>query len=36
MGMAARKGMKVDDSETIATSFPTFRALMEGLGARFA
>jgi 3-phosphoshikimate 1-carboxyvinyltransferase len=36
MGMASAKPMQVDDAETISTSFPTFRALMEGLGARFA
>jgi 3-phosphoshikimate 1-carboxyvinyltransferase len=36
MGMASAKPMQVDDSETISTSFPTFRALMEGLGANFA
>jgi 3-phosphoshikimate 1-carboxyvinyltransferase len=34
MGMAARKGMGVDDGAMIATSFPNFRALMEGLGAK--
>ena len=36
MGLASRKPMAVDDSTMIATSFPNFRALMEGLGARFA
>jgi 3-phosphoshikimate 1-carboxyvinyltransferase len=35
MGMAARKGMSVDDGAMIATSFPNFRALMEGIGAKF-
>jgi 3-phosphoshikimate 1-carboxyvinyltransferase len=35
MGMAARRGMSVDDGAMIATSFPNFRALMEGLGAKF-
>jgi 3-phosphoshikimate 1-carboxyvinyltransferase len=35
MGMAARKGMSVDDGAIIATSFPNFRALMEGVGAKF-
>jgi 3-phosphoshikimate 1-carboxyvinyltransferase len=36
MGLASIKPMAVDDSSTIATSFPNFLALMEGLGARFA
>jgi 3-phosphoshikimate 1-carboxyvinyltransferase len=35
MGLAAEKPMRVDDAATIATSFPGFRALMEGLGAQF-
>jgi 3-phosphoshikimate 1-carboxyvinyltransferase len=35
MGMAARKAMSVDDGAMIATSFPNFRALMEGVGAKF-
>jgi 3-phosphoshikimate 1-carboxyvinyltransferase len=35
MGLASRKAMTVDDASMIATSFPNFRALMEGLGARF-
>ena len=30
MGLASRKPMAVDDSAMIATSFPNFRALMEG------
>jgi 3-phosphoshikimate 1-carboxyvinyltransferase len=34
MGMASRKPMSVDDASMIATSFPNFRALMEGLGAK--
>ena len=34
MGMASRKPMSVDDALMIATSFPNFRALMEGLGAK--
>jgi 3-phosphoshikimate 1-carboxyvinyltransferase len=33
MGLASEQAMKVDDAATIATSFPNFRALMEGLGA---
>ncbi|PWJ14456.1 3-phosphoshikimate 1-carboxyvinyltransferase [Jannaschia seohaensis] len=35
-GMAARRPVTVDDSGPIATSFPIFRPLMEGLGAAFA
>ncbi len=35
MGLASEKPMQVDDAATIATSFPNFRALMEGLGAAF-
>ena len=33
-GMAARDGVTVDDAGPIATSFPIFRELMAGLGAR--
>ena len=33
MGLAAQKPMTVDDGATIATSFPNFVALMNGLGA---
>jgi 3-phosphoshikimate 1-carboxyvinyltransferase len=33
LGLAARRGMSVDDGEMIATSFPSFIALMRGLGA---
>lgn len=33
MGLAAAKPMTVDDGATIATSFPNFVALMNGLGA---
>ncbi|MBI3275313.1 MAG: 3-phosphoshikimate 1-carboxyvinyltransferase, partial [Methylocystis sp.] len=36
MGLAAEQDVTVDDQTMIATSFPTFRPLMEGLGARFA
>ncbi|MBY6242090.1 3-phosphoshikimate 1-carboxyvinyltransferase [Methylosinus sp. Sm6] len=36
MGLAAEQDVTVDDDRMIATSFPDFRALMEGLGARFA
>jgi 3-phosphoshikimate 1-carboxyvinyltransferase len=36
MGLASRAPMAVDDASMIATSFPNFRALMEGLGAKFA
>jgi 3-phosphoshikimate 1-carboxyvinyltransferase len=35
LGLAARRGMAVDDTSMIATSFPSFRPLMEKLGARF-
>jgi 3-phosphoshikimate 1-carboxyvinyltransferase len=35
MGLASRQPMAVDDAAMIATSFPSFRSLMEGLGARF-
>ncbi|HYC26084.1 MAG TPA: 3-phosphoshikimate 1-carboxyvinyltransferase, partial [Roseiarcus sp.] len=36
MGLASRKAMTVDDTRMIATSFPSFRTLMESLGASFA
>jgi 3-phosphoshikimate 1-carboxyvinyltransferase len=36
MGLAARESVTVDDQSMIATSFPSFRALMEKLGAKFA
>jgi 3-phosphoshikimate 1-carboxyvinyltransferase len=36
MGLASEKAMTVDDASMIATSFPSFRASMAGLGARFA
>jgi 3-phosphoshikimate 1-carboxyvinyltransferase len=35
MGLASRRPMAVDDAAMIATSFPSFRQLMEALGARF-
>jgi 3-phosphoshikimate 1-carboxyvinyltransferase len=35
MGLASQKPMAVDDERMIATSFPTFKALMAGLGAQF-
>lgn len=35
LGLASRKPMAVDDTCMIATSFPSFRAVMEELGARF-
>lgn len=35
MGFAAERGVSVDDASVIATSFPSFVPLMEGLGARF-
>ena len=34
-GMAAARAVTVDDATPIATSFPIFRPLMEGLGAAF-
>jgi len=36
LGLASRKPMAVDDCRMIATSFPTFRKLMEELGASFS
>jgi 3-phosphoshikimate 1-carboxyvinyltransferase len=36
MGLATKNPMAIDDSRMIATSFPSFRPLMEGLGAKFA
>ena len=36
MGLASKEPVTVDDASVIATSFPDFRELMEGLGARFA
>lgn len=36
LGMAARRGMGVDDGSPIATSFPAFETLMAGLGAGLA
>jgi 3-phosphoshikimate 1-carboxyvinyltransferase len=35
LGLGAERPVTVDDAETIATSFPQFRALMERLGAAF-
>jgi 3-phosphoshikimate 1-carboxyvinyltransferase len=35
-GMAARDPVSIDDGEPIATSFPDFVALMNGLGAKIA
>lgn len=34
-GMAAKQGVTVDDTNMIATSFPTFVPMMQGLGASF-
>ncbi len=34
-GLASEKPIIVDDTSMIATSFPEFRGIMEGLGARF-
>ena len=36
LGMAAKRGMSVDDDSPIATSFPVFETLMGGLGASLA
>ncbi|NLH82549.1 MAG: 3-phosphoshikimate 1-carboxyvinyltransferase, partial [Phyllobacteriaceae bacterium] len=36
LGLAADAAVSVDDTAMIATSFPSFRGLMEGLGAVFA
>ena len=36
MGLAAQKPITIDDSSMIATSFPTFPALMRNLGAEIA
>jgi 3-phosphoshikimate 1-carboxyvinyltransferase len=36
LGLGADRPVTVDDADTIATSFPEFRSLMEGLGASFA
>lgn len=35
LGLAADRPVSVDDTAMIATSFPSFRGLMEGLGADF-
>ena len=35
LGMVAGSPVGVDDASMIATSFPTFEALMTGLGASF-
>ena len=36
LGLASEQPVTVDDTTMVATSFPEFRALMEGLGATFA
>ena len=36
MGLASEKPVRVDDGETIATSFPSFVSLMNGLGGEIA
>ena len=36
LGLGANRPVTVDDADTIATSFPEFRGLMEKLGAAFA
>jgi len=35
MGLASREPVSVDDTTMVATSFPEFLSLMQGLGARF-
>jgi 3-phosphoshikimate 1-carboxyvinyltransferase len=35
LGLAARRPVRIDDARPIATSFPDFVPLMEGLGASF-
>jgi 3-phosphoshikimate 1-carboxyvinyltransferase len=35
LGLGADRPVTIDDSAMIATSFPAFRPLMEGLGARY-
>ena len=35
LGMASQQSVHVDDAAMIATSYPSFRAQMEALGARF-
>ena len=34
MGLAAKAPVEIDNASMIATSFPTFFTLMNGLGAR--
>ena len=36
MGLASAKETRVDDSRFIATSFPDFTGLMNGMGAKLA
>ena len=36
LGLASRRPVKVDEPKMIATSFPGFAALMNGLGASIA
>jgi 3-phosphoshikimate 1-carboxyvinyltransferase len=36
LGLAARRPVRIDDADTIATSFPGFVEAMNGLGARIA
>jgi len=35
LGLGADRPVSVDDADTIATSFPEFRGILQGLGARF-
>jgi 3-phosphoshikimate 1-carboxyvinyltransferase len=36
LGLAAKRGMAIDDSAMIATSFPTFQSSLASLGAQFS
>ena len=36
MGLASAEATKVDDSRFIATSFPDFAGLMNGMGAKLS
>ena len=36
LGLGADRPVTIDDADTIATSFPEFRGLMQSLGAAFA
>ncbi len=36
LGLAAKRGMAIDDAAMIATSFPTFQTSLASLGAHFS